>query len=251
MSRIARGSHSEVAVQDGDLVLFSSSTVPGNERAVHRVHNQLVLRGARVVEGEAAGIHASGHAGTRELRQLYRLLKPRIALPIHGEPRHRVEHADRALEWGASEALLAGNGDEIVISAEGATHAGRLECAQLYCEGKLLLPEGLGVMRERRRMAESGHVAVSVVQNARGRLLSLPLVDMRGAPAEDPTLPDTLPDLVTDAVEDVVDRLPAVRARDEGEVERAITSAVVRTTRQYWGRRPVVSVLVTRIGEPM
>ena len=249
MSRISQGSHPDVSVDEGDLVLFSSSTVPGNERAVYRVHNRLVLLGARVIEGEAAGIHASGHAGTRELKRLYGLLKPQIAIPIHGEPRHRVEHADRACEWGAREAVLAGNGEEVVIRAEGASRAGELDCGRLYCEGKLLLPEGLGVMRERRRMAESGHVAVSVVQNARGKLLAMPLIDMRGAPPEDAGLPDALPDLVSDSVEEAIDRLPSGRARDDAEVERAVSSAVIRTTQQYWGRRPLVSVLVTRIGE--
>ncbi len=249
MSRISRGSHPEVAVEEGDLVLFSSSTVPGNERAVHRVLNRLVLRGARVVEGESAGIHASGHAGTRELKRLYQLLKPRVAIPIHGEPRHRVEHADRAREWGVTHAVLAGNGEEVTIGEDGATRTGELACGRLYCEGKLLLPEGLGVMRERRRMAEAGHVAVSVVQNARGKLLSSPLIDMRGAPAEDSALPDTLPDLVADSVEEALDRLPSGRSREEAEVERVVTSAVVRTTQQHWGRRPLVSVLVTRIVE--
>ena len=249
MSRISQGSHPDVIVKAGDLVLFSSSTVPGNERAVHRVHNSLVLRGARVVEGESAGIHASGHAGTRELKRLYELLKPQFAIPIHGEPRHRAEHAERAREWGAREAVLANNGEEVLISVDGATRGTGLACGRLYCEGKLLLPEGLGVMRERRRMAESGHVAVSVVQNARGMLLAPPLVDMRGAPAEDGKLPDTLPDLVAESVEDALDRLSSARARDEDEVERAVASAVRRTTQQYWGRRPLVSVLVTRIGE--
>ena len=249
MSRISRGSHADISVEAGDLVLFSSSTVPGNERAVHRVHNRLVLRGARVIEGEAAGIHASGHAGTRELRRLYELLKPQFAIPIHGEPRHRVEHAERAREWGAREVVLANNGEEVLISADGAVRGTELACGRLYCEGKLLLPEGFGVMRERRRMAESGHVAVSVVQNARGMLLAPPLIDMRGAPAEDGRLPDTLPDLVAESVEDALDRLSSSRSRDEGEVERAVSSVVRRTTQQYWGRRPLVSVLVTRIGE--
>ena len=238
MSRISRGSHPEVSVEEGDLVLFSSSTVPGNERAVHRVHNRLVLRGARVIEGEAAGIHASGHAGTRELERLYKLLRPRVAIPIHGEPRHRVVHADRALEWGAKEAVLAGNGEEITIGQDGASHNGELACGRLYCEGKLLLPEGLGVMRERRRMAEAGHVAVSVVQNARGMLLASPVIDMRGAPAEDAALPDTLPDLVADSVEEALDRLHAGRCRDEAEVERIVTSAVNRAAQQHWERRP-------------
>ena len=242
MSRIARGSHSDVSAEPGDCVLFSSSTVPGNEKAVHRVHNRLVLRGARVVEGERLGLHASGHAGKREMRRLYGLLKPQIAIPIHGEPRHRAEHAERAREWGAREAILAGNGEAVEIAPEGAARVGAVDCGRLYCEGKLLLPEGQGVMRERRRMAESGHVAVSVVQNGRGRLLAPPLVDIRGAPAEDPALPNTLADLVGDAVEDVLDRLPPDRSRDEEGVERAVTSAVTRTAQHHWGRRPLVSV---------
>ena len=245
MSRIAQGSHAEISVEKGDLVLFSSSTVPGNERAVHRVHNQLVLRGARVVGGEAAGIHASGHAGTRDLRRLYELLRPEISIPIHGEPRHRVEHAERAREWGARKTVLAGNGEWVRIAGGEARRHGEVECRRLYCEGKLLLPEGLGVIRERRRMAECGHVAVAVVQNRRGRLMASPLVDMRGAPAID----ESLPDLVGDAVEDALDGLSAKRAGDEAEVERVVTSAVLRTAQQHWGRRPLVSVLVTRLGE--
>jgi len=252
MSRIARNDYPGIRVERGDLVLFSSSTVPGNERAVHRVQNRLVMLGADVVTRESAGIHLSGHAGRQQLKKLHALLRPKIALPIHGEPRHRVEHARLARLWGAGETVLAANGDVWELGPDGAAPAGRLACGRLFCEGRLLLPEGQGVLRERRRMAASGHASVSIVQDGRGRLLADPAVELHGAPLEDPGWSDSLPDLLFDAVCDALERTPrrgrsGRGAPSEEEVESAVVSAVLQATKRLWGRTPLVSVLVTRV----
>ena len=246
LSRIAEGSHPEINLGKGDTVLYASSTIPGNQRAVHRVQNALVRRGIKVIDGELAGIHVSGHAGYDEVRHLYSLLKPRISIPIHGEARHLAEHAERAGEWGTEQVALAPNGTELRISAEkGVERVGQRACGRIYREGKLLLPAGRGVIRDRLRMAESGHVSVALVFDESRSLLEAPLVGLRGAPLEDPGWPDALDMMISEAVEKAVDRLSHAKRASEAAVEECVREMTLRVTRQRWGRRPAVTVLPT------
>lgn len=247
LTRVAEGQHPELKLVEGDTVLYSSSTIPGNERAVHRVQNALVRRGIQVVDGEAAGIHISGHAGYRELRRLYEILRPNASIPIHGEARHLFEHSRRAREWGIRNVMIAPNGSVLRISRNDIRRGPKLECNRIYREGRLLLPEGLGVIKERRWMSQTGHVAVSLVLDERGTLLSPPLVESRGAPLEDAGWNDSLPDMISLEVERAVERLSRAARTDEDRLEQAARKATHRVCRTYWGRRPVVTVLPSYI----
>lgn len=243
LSRMAFDPNPEVELGPRDLVLFSSSTVPGNERQVHRVQNALVRRGARVVDGEVARIHVSGHAGYEELGRLYELLRPHSAIPIHGEPRHLVEHERRAREWGAAVVHVPTDGEAVRIGADGLTPDGPLECGRYYREAKLILPEGRGVIRERRRMAECGHIAIAITLDERGSMLTEPVVYSRGAPHDDESWPDTLENMIAEEVAVAVRRMPDRRRTDSEELDKNVYKAAMRVARERWGRRPLITVL--------
>ena len=121
MARIAGRNHPSVELGEGDMVLYSSRTIPGNEREVYRVYNRLSELGVRVVDADMADIHVSGHGYRDDMAKLYSLLKPRFAVPIHGEHRHLAEHSRMAPEWGAEAALVAPNGAVVQLWPLGAT----------------------------------------------------------------------------------------------------------------------------------
>jgi ribonuclease J len=107
LARIAAGTHPTVSLFEGDTVIFSSKNIPGNESGIYRVHNRLSERGVRIVDAEMERIHVSGHARRGDLERIYAALKPKVAIPVHGEHRHLVEHASCARRWGAAVAILA------------------------------------------------------------------------------------------------------------------------------------------------
>lgn len=244
LARIAANTHPSLALEKDDLVLYASSTVPGNERAVHRVQNALARRGVRIVEGETAGIHLSGHAGYGEIERLYRLVRPQRAIPIHGEPRHLLEHAARAREWGVADVALVQNGQEVRIAPDGLAETGSLDCGLLYREARLLLPAGRGVIRDRRRMSEAGHVSVALLLDRAGRLRAGPGIATRGAPLTDPAWPDSLEEGIAAAVADALVGLSRRERGDRAMIETCATQAVQRLARRRWGRRPAISVLM-------
>lgn len=243
LARVAEGSHPELRLVPGDTVLLSSSIIPGNERAVHRVLNALAIQGVEAVEGEAEGLHVSGHAGHLGLRRLYELLRPRAAVPIHGEPRHLRRHAMLAREWGAARTLIARNGVPVRIEADALTAGTPLACRRLYREGKLLLPEGQGVIRERRRMSDAGHVAVSIVFDERGVLLVPPRVETRGAPGAETEFGEGLAEAIENAAERALETLSRRGRLEEESVIVAIRRAVNRVARDRWGKRPEITVM--------
>lgn len=243
LSRAARSDHRDLKLESGDVVIYSSSVVPGNEIHVHRVHNELALRGIRVIEGESNGLHVSGHAGHHELRKLYSMLRPASAIPIHGEPRHLLEHADRAREWGAADVEIVRNGIAIEIDANGLRRGEEMNCGRMYRDGKLLVPEGKGVVMSRRRMQNAGHTTVAVLVNDDCELEAAPQVAMCGTPWTEKSS-NALEHRIVEEVANVLESM-AGRLRPGSEaLERAVVQTVRRTTRELWGKQPEVTVMV-------
>lgn len=248
LSRAARNDHRDLQLAAGDTVIYSSSVVPGNEIHVHRVHNELARMGVRVVDGESNGLHVSGHAGYRELGKLYELLRPAAAIPIHGEPRHLLEHAARAREWGAKDAEIVRNGIIVEIDGQGLRRGDEIDCGRMYRDGKLLVAEGKGVVMSRRRMQNAGHVTVGLMVDEDGDLTAEPKVSMRGMPWIDES-ENALAVRIVEDVESAVGQM-AGRLRPGSEaLERAVVRTVRRAARDMWGKQPEVTVLAQSMAD--
>ena len=188
MARIALDTHPRVALGEGDTVVFSSRVIPGNERAIGTVQDNLVRRGVNLMTDMDHLVHVSGHPARDELRRLYRLVKPRYAVPTHGEWRHLSAHAALAQEAGAKPILLE-DGDILSLAPGQAEVVDSAPVGRLVLDGNRLTPFGGGVMSARRRMLFNGVVLASLAVDANGRLRGEPRVSAPGLfDADDPEL---------------------------------------------------------------
>ncbi len=164
LARIAMESHKQIHIKKGDLVILSSKFIPGNERAITTVINNLYRLGAEVVYEEVADIHVSGHACQEELKLLFNLTRPRYFIPVHGEMRHLIKHAHlaRALGLGEDGLILAQNGDQVRFDREGGRIHNRVESGRVFVDGKGVGDVSHIVLRDRRALASDGLVIATV-----------------------------------------------------------------------------------------
>lgn len=244
LSRVARGDHRAINLTTGDTVIFSSRVIPGNEAGIFELQNRLAERGVEIITERDRHIHVSGHPCRDELRQMYAWVKPRIAIPVHGERRHLVEHAAFANSLQVPHALPGRNGDMVRITKDGASVVDEVKSGRLYMDGNLLSEaEGTGI-RERRSMAFAGHVTVAMVIDGQGGLVSGPDVRVLGLPETRELTEDHWYDLIADTAESAFDRLKHRARRDEAQVEEMVRRAVRGELNRIWGKKPQVDIMV-------
>ncbi|MBI1392214.1 MAG: MBL fold metallo-hydrolase [Alphaproteobacteria bacterium] len=241
LSRIARDDHPEIAISEGDTVIFSSKIIPGNEREIYDLQNLLVDLGAGIITERDAFIHVSGHPNQGELARMYGWAKPRLAIPVHGEARHLEFHADFARRLGVEDSLAPRNGDLIRIAPGGLALLDEAPSGRLYLDGKILVPEGGGSIRERKKLGWAGVAHVAVAIDKAGRISGEVVARCIGAPPIDG---EPLEDLIAEAVEDALDDLPASKRRDVVAVETTAMRAARQAAVSTWGKRPAVLVSV-------
>ena len=248
LARIAARNHPHVVLEGGDVALFSSRVIPGNEKAVYRLQNQLVELGVEVVTERDHFVHVSGHPARDDLARMYQWVRPRIAVPMHGEVRHLVEHAALARECQVPEAVVVTNGDVLKLAPGRAEVVGRVPYGRLGLDGTRLVPLDGAVVHARQRMVYGGTAVVTVVLNAAGELLAEPRLSVEGLLDEESDARDaaTLEDVIG-AVGDAVERLSKAARRDDGSVAEAVRFAVRRRLKATRGKKPLTEVHVVRI----
>jgi ribonuclease J len=200
-----------------------------------------------VTDGDAL-VHVTGHPRRDELRQLYGWLRPKIAIPMHGEARHLKAHADLAKELGVEQVLIAYNGEVVRLAPGPVRVVDDAPVGRLFRDGSLIVPSDEGPVRERRKLAHVGIVAVGLALSRRGELLSDPLVALDGVPAADRD-GELMSDLVLDAVHGTIQSIPPQRRRDTDMVSEAVRRAVRGTVADAWGKKPIVKVLLSVVDE--
>ncbi|MGI8724060.1 MAG: ribonuclease J [Methyloceanibacter sp.] len=244
MSRIAAGEHPNVELDPGDRVIFSSRTIPGNEKAVGRVQNALADKTIEVITDQNAAVHVSGHPRRGELKQLYAWTKPRIAVPMHGEGRHLEAHAKLAERLGIKQVVRARNGTMVRLLPEPAKIIDDVPVGRIYRDGAILTRADEGQVRDRRKLSFAGTVAVSLVLSHKGLLLADPEVTLTGLPATDRE-GTPLATIARDAVIGTIESIPRPRRKDQATVCEAVRRSVRAAINQAWGKKPMCSVLLT------
>jgi ribonuclease J len=246
MARIAENEHPEISLDKGDLVIFSSRTIPGNEKAVGHIQNALVRMGCELLTDGDALVHVTGHPRRDELRQLFAWTRPRIVVPMHGEARHLKAHGELAKEAGAAEVVRAFNGEMVRLAPGPARIVDDAPVGRLFRDGRLIIPSEEGPVRERRKLAIVGLVAVALAFSRRGELLAEPQIVLDGVPQEDAE-GEPMFDIVMSAVEGTLKSLPPARRRDLDMVQEAVRRAVRAAVADAWGKKPIAKVLLTVI----
>jgi ribonuclease J len=247
MARIAEGQHPHISLGKGDLVVFSSRTIPGNERAVGRIHNQLIDLGCELVTDADALVHVTGHPRREELKEMYAWVRPRVAIPMHGEARHLAEHAKLARAAGVNEVVDVRNGDIVRLAPGAAAIIDEAPIGRVFRDGRLLVSAEEGPVRQRRALAFAGIVIVSITLSARGELLAEPFITLDGVPTFDAAGESMLEHLL-DVVDGTLKSIPPPRRRDGESVREAVRRAVRARVEDLWGKRPITKVLLTQLG---
>ncbi|OYW54793.1 MAG: MBL fold metallo-hydrolase [Hyphomicrobium sp. 32-62-53] len=244
MAKIAEFEHPEVSLDKGDLVLFSSRAIPGNEKGIGHIQNSLVRMGCHILTDSDALIHVTGHPRRGELKQMYGWIRPKIVVPMHGEARHLMANADLARSLGVGEVVPAFNGEMVRLAPGPARKIDDVPVGRLFRDGNLLVPEGEGPVRERRKLAFVGIVVASVVLSRKGELVADPIVELDGVPIEDAE-GESMLDLAYDALEGTLKSIPPARRRDPDLVEEALRKSLRAVINQAWGKKPICKVMVS------
>jgi len=245
LARIAAGDHPEVSLEAGDTVIFSSRMIPGNEISINRLHNRLSERGIEIVTTNEENVHVSGHPARDELAQMYQWIRPRIAVPVHGEPRHLVAHAKLAQECQVPESVVVQNGSLVSLAPGRAEIIDEVFTGRLAVDGHQIINLESSAIRDRRRMIYHGSAVATVILDDEGELRGLPIVTLHGIDSgerEDAILPR-----VIDAVADAVGKLSDRDKDDDEQVSEAARRAVRRVLRQICGKRPHTEVHLVRV----
>ncbi len=248
LAKVAAKDHRALSLAPGDRVIFSSRTIPGNERSVNTIINTLVDFGAEVITDRDALVHTSGHARRDELRQLYDWIKPRIVVPVHGEALHLHEQAKLARSVGIPQVIEARNGHLIRLAPEPAERLDIIARGRFYRDGRLLVSHEASGVVERRRLSFAGVVSVAIVLSDNGEVLEDPSVALSGLPDTD-VEGEALRAIAEQAVDDALDGLSKAKRRDAGLVREAVRRAVRNGIDTAWGKKPQTIVHVTHVSD--
>lgn len=229
----------------GDVVVFSSRVIPGNEQAIANIQNRFIAKGIEIVTNKDALVHVSGHSGKKDMVKLYSFLKPKIAVPVHGEAAHLYEHADLAKENGVKEenVVLMKDGDVLRLAPDGPEIIGEVKTGILARDRKQIIPLNAGVLKQRRRMIDDGTVVATLVLDMMGNVVgnvqfsAVGLID-----GEDPALKQ-----MDESVRQAVAALTQARRADDQSVADTVKSAVRKVVMETHGRRPLVDTHLVRI----
>ncbi|TCD14453.1 ribonuclease J [Oricola cellulosilytica] len=246
LAKLARDEMRDVSLTKGDTVVYSSRTIPGNEKAILETKNRLIDMGITVIEDGDALVHVSGHPRRNELRQMYGWTRPQIGIPVHGEAAHLSAHAKLMTENGIEHVVPARNGDLVRLAPGQPEIVDDVPNGRFFKDGKLFGDDEAVGVRDRRRLSFAGHVAVSIVLDRKHELVADPELVAIGVPESDAGGED-FEDLLYDAALGAVESIPRARRRDPDLVERAVQSAVRAAARDAWGKKPLTTVLVSKV----
>jgi len=246
MARISEDDHPVVKLAPGDTAIFSSRTIPGNEREVGRIINNLVKQGVEVVTDRTALIHASGHPRRGEVAKFYEWVRPKIAIPAHGEELHLAEHARFAAQLGIDHVVKARDGDLVLLAPGNPAIIDEVPHGRLGKDGNVLLPLDGEALRTRQKLAFSGIVTIALAVDGKGEMTGVPDVVLAGLP-DKTNAGQVMDEIVDAAIFQTFDSLPRPKRHDANVVSIAIEKAVRAAVAAAWGKKPVVQVLVVEI----
>jgi len=244
LTKIARNDHHAIRIAAGDSVIFSSRKIPGNEMRIKYIHNLLITNGIEVFNDNTHDIHVSGHPCRDELARMYQLVRPQIAIPVHGEPMHLHEHVKFARKMQVPETVEVRNGVVVLLEMGNAKMIGQVESGYMAIDGSTLIPTDSPVIRMRRKLRDDGAVFVSIVMDKKtDELLAPPKVTAPGS--LDAELDRDLLEALSEEIREDVERMKAGPSTQM--IQDAARTAIRRIYKQDLGKKPVIEVQVLKI----
>jgi ribonuclease J len=243
-AQLSRGKYFGFEMKPGDTFLFSSKTIPGNEKEVAVIQNNFSELGVDVVTDDDGLYHVSGHANRPDLEFIHNLTQPQIVIPMHGEHRHLRAHAKLAESLGRA-GIVAPNGAMVELTGNAPKVVDHVETGRTYVDGSALVGQFDGVVRDRIRMALNGHAVVAVMVDDDGTLMEDAWVDLRGLPEKGRG--GVLAEVMEAKLAGVLGRMDRKTADDDEALEAAVARSVRKTAQDEIGKKPEVTVLITRL----
>jgi len=238
LSRIAQGNHPGVELEKGDTVIFSSRIIPGNEIGIFALMNKLAGRGIEIVTAESDDIHVSGHPARDELSQMYRWLRPKIAIPVHGEMRHMTEHARLARSLQVPQAIVPQNGQMFRLAPGRCELIDEVPSGQLHMDGRVLVSESAGLAKDRRGLGFAGVIVITLVLDEKGRSIADPVIVTEG-------IPEPVEAAIAKTVSEHIAR--AGKRVDPDHLAETVRKAARRAANDSWGKKPITRVNVVEV----
>ena len=245
-AQLANGKYQGITMAEGDTFLFSSKTIPGNERGVIRIINQFSEQGVDVVDDASGDYHVSGHANRPDLERMHKLVNPEIVVPMHGEHRHLRAHVKLA-RAGRRSAVLAVNGTMVDLGGESPAVVEYIETGRTYLDGSVRIGALDGIVRDRIRMALNGHVMVNVILDEDDEPLGEPWCEIRGLAGEGGSRAP-LVEILEEDLSQYLGRAGARTLVDDGKLEEGLRKVTRQTAQTEIGKRPEVTVVISRLG---
>jgi len=243
LARVAEGEHPEVTLSSGDTVIFSSRAIPGNEKAIGKIVNNLAKMGVEIITDRDALVHVSGHPRKDELRRMYEWVRPKIAVPAHGEALHLSLHRDFATSMGVPTVIRAFNGDLVSLGPGEPAIIGDLPKGKLVKDGSMIISATDQAISERRKLSYVGIVTIAIALDDKGHIASDIGVEIVGLPQADDE-GEPMVEHIRDLVDEVYTAMPKAKRRDAEALRIAVERGVRSGIAEIWGKKPVTKVFV-------
>ena len=246
MMRIAHYVHPDIIIEKDDTVIFSSKIIPGNEKKLYSLHNQLVKNGIEVISEENEFVHVSGHPNQEDLKDMYNWVKPKAIIPVHGEHRHMMEHINFAKEMQVPYPVQIENGDIVQIYPGNEPHVvDKAPVGRMYIDGNISISEDSQSLKERKNLANNGYLEVTIIINNKGKVIKKPIFSFRGLPIESQN-----DDFIFD-LEDEVTKTSRTFSLNNTKQENILIEELKKNCRKFvkekTGKKPYTNINLVRV----
>ena len=246
MMRVSNHIHPDVIIESGDTVIFSSKIIPGNEKKLYKLHNQLVKNDIEVISEENEFVHVSGHPNREDLKDMYRWVKPKSVIPVHGEHRHMIEHISFAKEMQVPYPVQVENGDIVqFFPGDRPSVIDRAPTGRIFVDGNISVGEESQSIKDRRNLSYNGFLEITVIINNIGSIVKKPIISLRGIPSSKENN-NYIFDL-EDKIRDICKTFSLKNSNQEENLIEALKTNCRKTIKEKTGKRPYTNVNLVRI----
>ncbi len=245
MNRIAKNIHPDVFIEKNDAVIFSSKIIPGNEKKLYKLHNQLVKDGIEVISEENEFVHVSGHPNREDLKEMYGWIKPKCIIPVHGEHRHMIEHINFAKEMQVPHTVQVENGDIVKLyPGERPVVYDKAPSGKLYVDGNISVEEDSTSIKERRNISMNGFLEVTILITPKGNIHNKPIFTYKGLPVFENSE-------FNDGLEEEIDKttrgFSLTNKKQENNLIDALKTACKKYSKAKTGKKPITNINLVRV----
>jgi len=245
MNRISNYIHPDVFVEAGDTVIFSSKIIPGNEKKLYKLHNQLVREGINVISEETDFVHVSGHPNRDDLKDMYEWIQPNSIIPVHGEQRHMLEHISFAKKLNVPHPIKVENGDIVRIFPGVSPEVfDKAPYGKIFLDGNIGVEEESKSIKERRNISQNGHLNITVIITTQGNIHNTPIVNFMGIPILNT---EEFKISIQDEIDKIAKSFSLNNKKQEENFKDALKVTCRKFTKEKTGKRPITNINLVRI----